>query len=216
MAQKKVTPKQIESGKEGFTNIGERMDGFDQSIANINTEAQLINETVMAMASAPVTTPVFNDVETYTVDAEDIVAEEPVVITIPNSKTYKVGKNNLLVLRNGIQQTLGNGDYTENSATTVQFGADILEAGDVITFIIGNATKLNYSVAVTYYAEGGNAGKIHEVSYTGDIVRGIAYTYNAAGKIATEAITEDGKTTTKTYTYDETSGKITGVTAVVS
>lgn len=243
MSQKKITVVQIESGKVGVSDLGSRLDGFDTTISNVNstlvgqisgvqgeidaletvvsnqsteTQAKIdkVNEAVMAMASAPVSTPVFNDVQTYAVQASDVTAGQPVTITIPNSKTYKVGKGNMQVLRNGIPQVLANGDYIEKTESSIEYSADVLATGDVITFIIGNPSKLNYSTAVTYYGVGADEGRIQTVTYTGDINRVITYTYNAEGKIATEAIQEDGKTTTKTFTY--TGGKLTGVTAVVA
>lgn len=323
MAQKLVTVYQIESGKEGLNNLGERLNNIDTTITNVNTsltndittnanEIARVNEAVMAMASAPITTPIFNDTEVYTVieakaevtkitvtsgasssgnitivlnsnpysvavtsgddvnavaskiqsvvDALDeysatvngnvvtinslvkrsepdatvdggttgVVAtvevlvqgvsgvnvDQDVTITIPNGKDYIVGKGNLLVLRNGIPQVLANGDYAEVSSTSIKFNAGVLHDGDVITFIIGDAGKLNYNMSVTYYDTGADAGRINTVTYTGDINRTITYTYTAEGKIASETIVEDGKTTTKTYTY--TNGRITGITSTVA
>jgi hypothetical protein len=234
MAQKPISVKQVGSGKEGVINLGTRLDNTDTAISNLNTsitnmnsditgelvakevEILRVNEAVMAMASAPVTTPIFNDVETYTILLADITAGQPTVVTVPNGKSYKVGKGNLLVLRQGVPQILANGDYTEASPTTIQYTADVLEVGDVITFIIGNATKLNYNTVITYYGAGDDLGRIQTVTYTGDIARVITYTYNPNGKIDTEAVQEDGKTTTKTFTYNGTSGKLTGVAAVVA
>ncbi|MEM0173164.1 MAG: hypothetical protein QXI16_01500 [Sulfolobaceae archaeon] len=235
MVQRKVRVTQIEAGKDGLAHLGERLNVVENNIQQVQTdltnqitsvqttlsteivqneqEIAKVNEAVMAMASAPVTTPVFNVIESYEVQTTDIVAGQPTVITIPNGRTYKVGKGNLIVLRNGIVQIPG-GDYVETNETQVTFNPDVLLAGDIITFIIGNPSKLNYNVNVTYYTEGADAGKIQTVAYTGDINRTITYTYNAQGKIATETITEDGKTITKTYNYD-TNGRLTGVTCVV-
>jgi hypothetical protein len=233
MAQKPISVTQVGSGKTGVNNLGVRLDNTDTAInsinntlSNLNTdvdeqfaakEAEItrINEAVMAMASAPITTPIFNDVETYAIQAVDITSGQPTVVTVPNGKTYKVGKGNLMVLRNGVPQVLANGDYIEVSPTTIQYRANVLDESDIITFIIGNATKLNYNTSITYYDEGASEGRIEIVTYTGDIARVITYTYTASGKIATESIEEDGKTTTKTFTYDGTSGKLTGVAAVV-
>jgi hypothetical protein len=288
---------------------------MDSSLTGVTGEVAKVNESVMALASAPITTPIFNDVEVYTItaavaevftltvtaaatgdgnvqvtlnggtptdvavttgDSTSVVAgkiqavvdaladyvatvngsvvtvtasnkrsetdatfsggttgvtatvavttqgvtgsdlSSAVTITVPNSKSYKVGKGNLLIFRNGVPQTLAGGDYTEASSTTIQFSADVLTGEDVITFIIGNPSKLNYSVAVAYYTEGADDGKINTITYTGDIERVITYTYNVAGKIATEAVAEGGVTTTKTFSYNETTGKITGVAAVVA
>lgn len=226
MPQKKIGVDQIASGN-GELDLGTRLDSIESTAtANVSNlqgeidaaegEIARVNEAVMAMASAPISTPVFNDVETYTVLDTDIVAATPTTLTVPNGKSYKVGKGNLMVLRNGIPQVLANGDYTEASATTIQYAADVLLEGDVITFVIGNASKLNYNVAVTYYGVGADEGRIETVAYTGDLERTITYTYNASGKIATETIVEGGKTTTKTYTYDGTTGRITAVASVVA
>ena len=165
--------------------------------------------------SAPITTPVFNDIATYTVKDTDVVEGMPTTITIPDGKEYKVGKGNMLVLRNGVPQSPTNGDYTEETETTVKFAANVLKEGDVITFIIGNPSKLNYTVLVDYYTEGDDEGRIRTISYSGDIERSITYTYTASGKIETETVTEDGKTTTKTYTYDEFTGRLIGINSVV-
>lgn len=326
MAQKKITVVQVEAGKQGFSDLGARLDNMDTAIESVNTnlqneinanEAEIarVNEVVMAMASAPISTPVFNDIETYSVtaavaevfdltvttgatadgnvqvtlnggaatdiavvagDSAETVAgkiqtvidaladytasvsgavvtvtavnkrsevdatfnggvtgvtatvsvttqgvdgvdvDNAVTITIPNGKSYKVGKGNLLVLRNGIPQVLANGDYIEVDSVSIQYSAGVLKDGDVITFMIGNPSKLNYNVAVTYYGAGADEGRIETVTYTGDIERTITYTYTAEGKINTETIVEGGKTTTKTYTYDGTTGKITGVSAIVA
>lgn len=314
MSQKKINVEQIASGN-GETDLGTRLNNIDTTNANNGTEIDKVNEAVMAMASAPISTPVFQDVETYSVveavaevftltvtasatadgdlsvtlnggsatnvtvtngDSVNVVAgkiqtvidalgdysasvnadvvtvtaankrsetdavfdggttgvtatvsvttqgvdgddiENAVTITIPNSKTYKVGKGNLLVLRNGIPQLLTNGDYTEASSSTIQYGADVLVDGDIITLMIGNPSKINYSVSVTYYSGGQDDGKIETVTYTGDIERTITYTYTAAGKIDTETIVEGGVTTTKTFTYNGGTGKIESVSAVVS
>jgi len=187
---------------------------LSEEIAQNEAEIAKVNETVMAMASAPVSTPIFNDIVSYEVQASDIVAGQPTVITIPNGKTYKVGKGNLTVLRNGVVQVL-DGDYQETNETQITFNANVLEAGDVITFIIGKPAKLAYDVNVSYYTEGADAGKIQTVAYTGDINRTITYTYNTQGKIATEVITEDGKTITKTYNYDA-NGRLIGVNCVIA
>jgi len=242
MAQKRITVDQVESGKGGVANLGFRLDGFDSTITQVNTDltnsinstqgevdaleqafadqndtidAQLaqVNESVMAMASSPVSTPIFNDIQAYTVQASDITAGTATTITIPNGKKYHVGKGNLLVLRNGVPQVLANGDYTEETQFTIQYSADVLMEGDVITFIIGVASKFDYAMAITYYAAGDDAGRIETVTYTGDINRVYTYTYTAEGLINTEAVDEDGKTTTKTFSY--TDGKLAGITAVV-
>jgi len=216
MAHKNFTVDQVESGKLGVTNLGYRLDGFDTSVEAISTDVAKANETIMAMASAPVTTPVFSEVQSYTVLEADVVAATPTPVDVPASKTYIVGKNNMMVLRNGAPQVIAAGDYTETDSGTVTFPADYLKVGDVITFVINSPTKLNYAEAVTYYGEGANLGKVNTITYTGDIARVITYTYNEDGKIATEAVAEDGKTTTKTFTYDVGTGKLTGVAAVVA
>jgi hypothetical protein len=227
MSQKKINLEQVESGVTGKKDLSVRLGDTDTAINNINqsitdldsaksADIARVNETVMAMASAPVTTPVFSEIQSYKVLAADITAGQPVTVTVPNGKTYKVGKSNLTVLLNGVVQVLVDGDYTEASSTTIQFSADILKENDVVTFVIGTPSKLNYSTAVAYYTTGGDIGKIQTVTYTGDIERTITYTYNAEGKIATEAVVEDGKTTTKTYTYDGTTGKITTIASVVA
>jgi len=227
MAQKKIGVDQIESGKEGLLDLGTRLNNVDAEIENVkydvadldaskSADIAKVNETIMAAASAPITTPVFNDIATYTVKDTDVVEGLPTTITIPDGKEYKVGKGNMLVLRNGVPQIPTNGDYTEETETTVEFAANVLKAGDVITFIIGNPSKLNYTVSVDYYTEGDDEGRIRTISYSGDIERSITYTYTASGKIETETVTEDGKTTTKTYTYDEFTGRLTGINSVVS
>ena len=236
MIQRKIRVTQIDAGKDGLSHLGERLNSVEANIQQIETnltneitnvqttlsgeiaqnenEIAKVNEIVMAIASAPVSTPVFNDIVSYEVQASDIVAGQPTVITIPNGKTYKVGKGNLTVLRNGVVQVL-DGDYQETNETQITFNADVLEVGDVITFIIGKPAKLAYDVNVSYYTEGADAGKIQTVAYTGDINRTITYTYNTQGKIATEVITEDGKTITKTYNYDA-NGRLTGINCVVA
>lgn len=222
MTQKAIGVDQIASGKDGVMNLGERLNTQDtaltQAQTDLNTvitanetEIARINEAVMAMSSAPVTTPVFNDVETYAVQAADLTAGMATTVTIPNGKSYKVGKGNLMVLRNNVIQR---GSFAEASETTVSFDADYLLEGDELTFIIGKPTKLDYNTAITYYAGGPDEGKIETVTYTGDIERAITYTYTAEGKINAETIVEDGITTTKTYTYS--GGKITGIHAVVA
>jgi YD repeat-containing protein len=262
MAHKNITVDQVESGKQGVTNLGTRLNGFDTTVGGIQTDLDTaegnistlqtdlntaegsittlqtdldtlegtvttlstdqaaavakVNEAVMAMASAPVTTPIFSDVQSYTILETDIVAATPTAVDVPNSKTYAVGKNNMMVLRNGVPQVLAGGDYTETDSNTITFPADYLLVGDIITFIINNPTKLNYTEAVAYYTTGDHIGKIETVTYTGDIARVITYTYNASGKIATEAVAEGGITTTKTYTYSETTGILTSITAVVA
>ena len=323
MAQKLVTVHQVEAGKKGLNNLGERLDTIDSTVESVHTtlandiatnefEIARINEAVMTLASTPITAPVFNDIEAYKVveakaevtkvtvtagattdgnvtltlngnattiavtsgDTTDAVAGKiqtavsaladytatvsgsavtitavnkrseveatfdggttgvtatievlvkgvsgldlvnAVVITIPNGKDYVVGKGNLLVLRNGIPQVLADGDYTENSSTSIKYNAGVLKDGDILTFIIGDAGKLSYTMAVEYYTSGADAGRIQKVTYAGDINRTISYTYTAEGKIATETAVEDGKTVTKTYTY--ANGKITGVSSVVA
>jgi hypothetical protein len=312
MAQKLVTVYQVESGKEGLNNLGERLTNIDNNVAINDSEIARINEAVMAIASAPITTPIFNDIETYkvveakaevtslnvtagatsngnititlngnpvsvsvsaldttlavankiqsTIDplndynatvsgstvtitavnkrsetdatfdggstgvtatitvttqgVDGVDLSQDLTITIPNGKNYIVGKGNLLVLRNGISQVLADGDYTETSSTSIKYSANTLKDGDIITFIIGDPGKLNYNVSVSYYTSGADNGKIQTVSYTGDIQRSITYSYTSEGKIASEVIVEDNKTTTKTYTY--TDGKITGISSVVS
>lgn len=227
MAQKKIGVDQIESGKEGLLDLGTRLNNVDAEIENVkdnvaNLDARKsadiakVNEAIMAAASAPITAPVFNDIVTYIVQDTDVVEGMPTTITIPDGKEYKVGKGNMLVLRNGVPQIPTSGDYTEETETTVKFAANVLKVGDVITFIIGNPSKLNYTVSVDYYTEGDDEGRIRTISYSGDIERSITYTYTASGKIETETVTEDGKTTTKTYTYDEFTGRLIGINSVVS
>lgn len=159
------------------------------------------------------TTGVTATVEVLVQGVDGLDLAQDVIITIPNGKDYVVGKGNLLVLRNGIPQVLADGDYVENSSTSIKYKAGVLKDGDVITFIIGDAGKLSYNMTVDYYTSGADAGRIQKVTYTGDINRTITYTYTAEGKIASETIVEDGKTVTKTYTY--TNGRITGVSSVV-
>ena len=210
----------LDTAEQNIVTLQNDLDLAEADIVSLETDAAgkaveiaKVNETVMAMASSPVSTPVFNDVANYTILAADITAGQPVVVTIPGGKTYKVGKGNLMVLRNGVHQV---GSYTEASATTVSFEEGEALEGDIITFIIGNASKLNYNMAVVYYATGDHSGKIQTVTYTGDIERTITYTYNTDGKIATEVIDEGDVTTTKTYNYDGTSKKIVSIAAVVA
>jgi hypothetical protein len=155
------------------------------------------------------------DVSSYTVQATDITEGQPTTITLPGGRYYLVGKNHLQVLRNGVPQVLENGDYTEASSTTIQYAADILVEGDVLTFIIGKSSKLAYSVSVTYYESGPNTGLVQTMTYTGDVNKTVTYNYNAEKKISSEVIVEDGKTTTKTYNYDG-NGKLTGISVTVA
>lgn len=73
--------------------------------------------------------------EKYVVGAGGLVALTD--ITIPNSRTYVLGTNRLLVFRDGILQDLVD-DYNEVSATSIEFVYD-LPAGSKVTFVILSA-----------------------------------------------------------------------------
>lgn len=226
MAQKKITVVQIESGKQGFDTLGARLNGIDTAINDLNESLQdsnlasetgiaKVNEALMAAIQTPVPTPIMYDISSYTVQATDILQGQPITINLPQGKSYLVGKNHLQVLRNGVPQILENGDYTETSPTTIQFAADVLEEGDVLTFIIGTSSKLSYNVSVSYYDSGDNAGLIQTITYTGDVNKTVTYNYNAQKKISSEVVVEDGKTTTRTFTYDD-DGKLIGIAVTVT
>lgn len=67
----------------------------------------------------------------------------------------------------------------------------------------------NYAVAYAY----DEAGRIITETVTGDISRVITYSYDPSDNIEKEVIAFDGKTITKTYTYDE-SNNITNIAVV--
>lgn len=76
---------------------------------------------------------------------------------------------------------------------------------------------LNLSVGESYDIAYGydEAGRIIKEEVTGSIERIVEYTYDANDNISTEILTVEGKTITKTYTYDEFNN-ISGVNTVVS
>lgn len=69
----------------------------------------------------------------------------------------------------------------------------------------------SYSIAYEYDLQ----GRIVKETVTGDIARTVAYTYDENDNIITEIINVNGKTITKTYSYD-TYNNITNVATVVS
>lgn len=313
MSQRLLQLEQVGSGKLGVSNLKDRLSNIETNANSSSEDIQKLNETLISMATIPVSTPVFPDIETYTVDgavkeittvtvtagatvtgdvtvtlsgvghdiaidtgdtkyeiatkiqtAIDALADwvatvsanivtitasatgasadatftdtgvtgatatvfveqqgkagsdltQALEITIPNSKTYHIGKNNLLVYRNGMPQLLTNGDYTETSTSKITYAANKLMDGDVITLLINNPTKLNYTMDTAYYDVGADKGRVHTITFAGDLARIITYTYNASGQIATEVIAENGVTTTLTYTYAD--GKLINVVSSVA
>lgn len=77
--------------------------------------------------------------------------------------------------------------------------------------VLSAVTEGEYAVVYTY----DEAMKIIKEVITGAIERTTDYTYNADDDIEKEIITENGKTITKLYTYDEVTKNITNVGVTV-
>jgi len=307
MSQKRINVSQIESGKDGLSNLGTRLNSIENINLTDSEDIDRINEALMATIQVPSSVPLFFDVSNYTVLSNDITettdltvtagatsagdvtvtlngvdeditvtieddtadevaseiataidtlegysasanevvvsitgvydadetavafdggttgvtatvgepAMEDVIITLPDSKEYKTGKNHLQVWRNGVYQSLSGGDYTEESTTEINYSGDVLEENDVLTFMVGDSSKLDYDVSVSYYSEGENIGLIETITYTGDVAKTVTYDYNTNQKITEEVTVEDGVTTTRTFSYDG-NGKLTDIAAEIS
>lgn len=75
--------------------------------------------------------------------------------------------------------------------------------------VLNLSSGSNYDVAYEY----DESGRIVKETVTGSISRVVAYTYDENDNITKEVITFDGKTITKTYTYNELNN-ITNITVV--
>ena len=67
---------------------------------------------------------------------EHIVTADEAVTGVVNltSGTYTIGNNSLAIFRNGIRQSITNGDYVETSNSSITFTSGLLPLNDYIIF----------------------------------------------------------------------------------
>jgi len=121
---------QPESTAINYFNGGLAIGTTSLSGYKVNINGSL-NCTAITVGGSPITSTFYREVTTL---STEVVAGT--AVTIPNSRTYTVGANKLLVFVNGLLQYITD-DYTESSTTAVTFTMDLPANTKILFQIFG-------------------------------------------------------------------------------
>lgn len=191
----KVSIQQIDSGVKDIDGLGNRLELIEQKLFNSSStlDANLLN-----ILNTTTPTPVMNNIEFVMVKDADIIAGLPTIINLSNR--YYLGKQHLMVYRNGVYQQVGV-KYKEKTNNSVEFSADYLLPGDRLLFICGNNGMSDISHISVDYTDGGLITKIKFFKEE-KIFREIEYIYDDKPKIIKQIVSDELYKFIKTFIYN--------------
>lgn len=191
----KVSIQQIDSGVKDIDGLGNRLELIEQKLFNSSStlDANLLN-----ILNTTTPTPIMNNIESIMVKDADIVTGLPTIINLSNR--YYLGKQHLMVYRNGVYQQVGI-KYKEKTNNSVEFSADYLLPGDRLLFICGNNGMSDISHISVDYTEGGLITKIKFFKEE-KIFREIEYIYDDKPKIIKQIVSDELYKFIKTFIYN--------------
>lgn len=191
----KVSIQQIDSGVKDIDGLGSRLELIEQKLFNSSStlDANLLN-----ILNTTTPTPIMNNIESIIVKDADIVTGLPTIINLSNR--YYLGKQHLMVYRNGVYQQVGI-KYKEKTNNSVEFSADYLLPGDRLLFICGNNGMSDVSHISVDYTEGGLITKIKFFKEE-KIFREIEYIYDDKPKIIKQIVSDELYKFIKTFIYN--------------
>lgn len=203
----KVSIQQIDSGVKDIDGLGNRLELIEQKLFNSSStlDANLLN-----ILNTTTPTPVMNNIEFVMVKDADIVTGLPTIINLSNR--YYLGKQHLMVYRNGVYQQVGV-KYKEKTNNSVEFSADYLLPGDRLLFICGNNGMSDISHISVDYTDGGLITKIKFFKEE-KIFREIEYIYDDKPKIIKQIVSDELYKFIKTFIYNS-SDLVTDITIEV-
>lgn len=192
----KVSVQQIDSGVKDIDGLGNRLELIEQKLFNSSStlDANLLN-----ILNTTTPTPIMNDIEFIMVKDADIISGLPTIINLSNR--YYMGKQHLMVYRNGVYQQVGI-KYKEKTNNSVEFAADYLLPGDRLLFICGNNGMSDISHVSVEYTNGGLITKI-KFFKGNELFREIEYIYDDKPQIIKQIITDELYKFTKTFIYND-------------